>query len=155
MTRPLLVKPDEATSFTPVRERFPSFPRNATLGWGRAFQLQFGNPPAILQIGQKRYTIEQFIQTRRETLYEVDVIEEDRQHRYWDLPDTAKIIGPWQWTGAAGDSTTAGANRAKYLIVNPNEVPTPSEQLTDLSAEDLNHLVAKEFHRVSMKKCQR
>lgn len=104
---------------------------------------------AILQIGSERHTVESFVNTRTETLYQVKLIEKKRSYSYWSLPGNAKILRPWQWV--SGPRTT-DADLRKPIIINPKEANAVGYQLKDFAVDDLNHLVAGEFHKILSEK---
>jgi len=102
----------------------------------------------IIQIGGQRHTVESFINTRTETLYQVKLAEKKRSYSYWAVNGNAKILPPWQWV--SGPRTDA--DQKKPTIINPKEVHAVGYQLKDFAVEDLLHLVAAEFNKVLSEK---
>ena len=95
----------------------------------------------IIRIGKRKLTIADFVNTRTETLYCVDLLNKDRSKSYFALPSDAKIIAPWKWL-----STTSRQSADKALQVIDSDHRDAPEDLEDLTVENLNQLVATAFH---------
>ena len=98
----------------------------------------------IIRIGRRNLTIAEFVNTRSETLYEVDLLKDTREKSYFALPSNAKIIGPWKWLS----TTPAGQKSDEAMRIIDSERRDAPGDPKEFSPEDLNHLVATAFHRL-------
>lgn len=96
----------------------------------------------IIRIGKRNLTIAEFVNSRAEIIYCVDLLEKSREKSYFALPDGAKVLGPWKWSSTAPAGQSPDAVR-RIVDSNRRDAPAAAE---DFAAEDLNHLVAEAFY---------
>ncbi len=103
----------------------------------------------IIQIGKKAMSVAEFVTTRTEVIYKVDLLKPSRTWTYFALPAAARVLGPWKWISTKSAALAANAELAQFQIVDPDDSNVGGAELVDFVPEDLNDLVARQLHDLS------
>ena len=105
----------------------------------------------IIRIGKTKYSVADFINSRSNTLYEINLFEGKRRYTYFALPPDAQIIGHWRWVSSAAEVASGqGVETAgdDIRIVDARKSQFPADSLKEFAPEDLSHMVAAEFNAI-------
>jgi len=93
---------------------------------------------SILKIGRRELSIADFVRTRTEALYVVDLTEDERRQSYQPLTGDEEIVGPWKWLTSGGST--------EFTIIDSTRSEFADSETRDFDAEELDQLVAAEFN---------
>jgi len=102
----------------------------------------------ILEVGGKKLSLAQFVDSRTDGLHIIDIRERSRTHNVWRLPDDYKVIGIWKKPSKKCPSNYqvvksdgSVAQLRSFSLVHAKAVAdVPEEYLESIAPEDVNFL---------------
>lgn len=101
----------------------------------------------VIRHGKNEFTIEEFLRTRNEVLYRIELLNESKGFTYWALPKDWEIIGSiYEVKSTTAPTPTQPAPKTvSKLVMAKSYEATTGETVIKLSAEGLNKLVCEAF----------
>jgi len=112
----------------------------------------------IIKINGKNYNLREICEFNNEGLYEINIINGEKTPKYWDLSDTAKLIGNFKKPKSGTNFTFQNKkgetlNTSNFKLIDFDLYKDISqEQLEDVSAEDLSDVIGSEITKIVEKK---
>lgn len=111
--------------------------------------LSFSIDKPIIEISGNLMNLEQFFEFRKESLYQVNIVDEQKYRTVWSLPKKSKIVGKWKTvkTSPTPPAVTLKdesiSTLANFSIINFEDYPDIAPSfLGELTVEGLNSLVS-------------
>lgn len=112
--------------------------------------------PKLVSLEGTEYSLRQFCRTRKEGLYEADILNETTRFTYWDFGSQYNLLRGWRKVTSAcpADFTIALQEQtyhlSKYTLVRAVDFPDiPETYLEDATFEDLASLVGDKIIQVT------